>query len=81
MTAACRAMSVVEPTFEVLWAMFCWRMRATKWREPCPPPDHAPTQIYFVCYWRGWRAGAGSRGLTARQKQTGREQCSVISDS
>ena len=44
------------------------------------PPAHAPPQTDFLCYWRGWRAGAGSRGLTARQKQTRREQCSVTRD-
>jgi hypothetical protein len=45
------------------------------------PPAHAPPQADFVLLVAGLAGGAGSRGLTARQKQTRREQCSVTSGS
>jgi hypothetical protein len=62
MVAACRAMSGVEPPFEVLWAAFCWRMRATKWREPCPRPLTPRHKLALFYYWRGWRAGQEAGG-------------------
>ena len=57
MAAACRAMSGVEPPFELLTAMFCWRMRASKWREPCPRPLTPRHKLASFYWWRGWRAG------------------------
>ena len=58
MAAACRVMSGVEPPFELLAATFCWRVRATKWREPCPRPLHALPQINFVLLVAGLAGGA-----------------------
>jgi hypothetical protein len=68
MAAACRAMSGVEPPFEVLWATFCWRMRASKWREPCPRPLHAPPQIDFVLLMAGLAGGGRSKGADGAAK-------------
>jgi hypothetical protein len=57
MAAACRAMSEVKPPFELLTAISCWRMRAWKWREPCPRPHTPRHKLGLFYWWRGWRAG------------------------
>ena len=58
MAAACRAMSGVEPPFEVLWAIFCWRVRASKWREPRPRPLTPRHKLVFLLLVAGLAGGA-----------------------